>query len=121
MKQPVYHVYDLSYYYKADSVIDPEIPTKNRYVDLIHIHTKCTTDLKEYEWYSVVVFLQKYFLREQYNIYNPKLENIVPYFKHPKSLCSFYYDTIQYKNEADGSIVINNKHLKGIMTSRPVF
>jgi hypothetical protein len=121
MKQPVYHLYNIPYYFSADKVINMSLPDKNRYVNLINIHTKFTPTLQEYEWYSVVVFLQKYFLRERYNIYNPKLENIVPHFKNSKSLCSLYYDTIQYKNNTDGSVVINDQNLIGVMTSRPVF
>lgn len=121
MRQPVYHIYNIPYYFTSDQIIDKSLPEKNKYVQLINIHTKFMGTLHEYEWHSFVVFLQKYFLREKHNKYNPRLENIVPYFKNSKSLCSFYYETIQYKNETDGSIVVNDQNIIGVMTSRPVF
>ena len=120
MRQPVYHIYDIQYYFKPPQVISKSLPEKNKYVNQINIHTRFTSTLQEHEWCSFAIFLQKYFLRELHNTYNPKLENIVPYFKHPKSMCSFYYDTIEYKN-INGTIIVNDRNLVGVMTSRPVF
>lgn len=121
MHQPVYHVYDWHYSVGVNRVISPGLPSINKYVNTISILTKLVPNMSELEWTSFAVFVQKYFLREPHNIYNPKLENIVPYFKNNKSLVSTYYDTINYKNQTDGSIVVNDRNIIGVMTSRPVY
>ena len=121
MNQPVYHLYDISYYFEKPKIIVTSLPEKNRYVNTVNVHTRFMTTLSDTEWVHFVVFLQKYFLRDGNNIYNPKLDNVVPYFKDVKSLCSMYYETIQYKNNTDGSIIVNDRHIVAVMTSRPIF
>jgi hypothetical protein len=121
MNQPVYHLYDVSYYMSPPRVINNDLPEKNRHVNVANVHTRFTSTLSDPEWVELVVFLQKYFIRERHNVYNPKLDNIVPFFKDSKSLCSFYYETVQYKNKTDGSIIVNDRHISAVMTSRPIF
>ena len=121
MSQPVYHLYDVSYYLAKPRVIKKDLPDKNRYVNIVNVKTKFTSTFSEQDWTGLVVFLQKYFIREKHNVYNPKMDNVVPFFKDSKSMCSFYYETVQYKNETDGSIIVNDRHISAVMTSRPIF
>jgi hypothetical protein len=80
--QPVYHIYDISYYFRSNKIIDNDLPSKNKYVNLQNILTKTTSEMNEIDWVNFVNFIQKYFLRIDGNIYNPKLENILPFFKN---------------------------------------
>ena len=37
--QPVFHVYDISYMFKAPGIIDDSLPTKNKYTNFKDIET----------------------------------------------------------------------------------
>ena len=119
--QPVYHIYDLSYYFWANTIINNELPITNKYVNLNNIHTKINTNMSEIDWVNFINFIQKYFLRTDGNVYNPKLDNVVPFFKNSTdSLISIYYQDIIYTN-LDTSCNISDKNIIGVITSRPLY
>jgi hypothetical protein len=115
LRQPVFHAYDISYYFSPNRVISPNIPEKNRFTDFIHVKTNLMDEITEKQWALFVEFIQRNFLKQKNNEYSPKLENILPYFKNStKSLFSFYFkDNITVDNP------ITNE-LLGVMTSRPI-
>ena len=120
--QPVYHIYDLSYYFRSNKIIDNDLPKTNKYVNVQNIITKNTSsDMNEFDWTNFVNFIQKYFLRTEGNVFNPKLENVLPFFKNStNSLISFYTEDVVYK-DLDTKGNIQDKNIVGVITSRPVY
>jgi len=119
--QPVYHIYDISYYFRSNKIIDNDLPSKNKYVNLQNILTKTTSEMNEIDWVNFVNFIQKYFLRIDGNIYNPKLENILPFFKNStNSFISFYTEPVIY-NEIESNVNITDQNIVGVITSRPIY
>ena len=119
--QPVYHIYDISYYFRSNKIIDNNLPTTNKYVNLHNIITKNTAGMSELNWIHFINFIQKYFLRTSGNIYNPKLENVLPFFKNStNSLISFYHEDVIYK-DIDTKDTVTDQKILGVITSRPVY
>jgi hypothetical protein len=119
--QPVYHVYDISYYFLSNKIIDNELPVTNKYVNVNNINTKINVDMTEIDWINFINFIQKYFLRNDGNVYNPKLDNVVPFFKNSvNSLISIYYENIIYRS-LDTANDISDKSIVGVITSRPIY
>jgi hypothetical protein len=119
--QPVYHIYDISYYFRSNKIIDTDLPTTNKYVNLHNIITKNADNMTEIDWINFVNFIQKYFLRNNGNIYNPKLDNVLPFFKNStNSFISFYNENVIY-TDIDTKGNINDQNIVGVITSRPVY
>lgn len=111
IKQPVFHAYDISYYFYPNKIINPELPEKNRFTNFKHVQTYVMDEMTEHLWASFVDFIQLNFLKNKNNEYYPKLDNILPYFKNSsKSMFSFYTESLV----SDKSTTIS------VMTSRPV-
>jgi len=109
IKQPVFHAYDISYYFYPNKIINPDLPEKNRFTNFKNIDTYLIDEMTEPRWASFVEFIQTNFLKNKNNEYHPKLDNILPYFKNSsKSMFSFYTD----KDALYSTI--------SVMTSRPV-
>lgn len=111
IRQPVFHAYDISYYFYPNKVIQPDLPAKNRFTNFKDIHTYLIDEMKEAKWADFVEFIQTNFLKNKNNEFHPKLDNILPYFKNSsKSMFSFYIESLPDKIPT----------LLSVMTSRPV-
>jgi hypothetical protein len=60
--QPVYHIYDISYYFRSNQIIDENLPTMNKYVNLNNIITKNTEGMNEIDWINFINFIHNIFL-----------------------------------------------------------
>jgi hypothetical protein len=121
MIQPVFHFYDIYYWFINVGIIRHELPIKNRYTNFNNIVTLrfediSTTILKEF-----VTLVRLNYLRNNENTFTPETENIVPYFvgHNTKSFYSFYWEkNILLDNKHNTTI--EDKKLIGVMTSRPL-
>ncbi len=112
IRQPVFHAYDISYYFFPNKIIDPELPAKNKFTNFTHIQTYLMDEMTEPRWATFIEFVQVNFLKNKNNEFHPRLENVLPYFKNStKSMFSFYTETTK---EAPIPTTIS------VMTSRPV-
>lgn len=120
--QPVFHVYDFYYYLFPCGIINPDLPQKNRYTNVINVKTtyfnkvKSSTKLTDF-----INFIQVHFLRNGDNVFLPQKQNIVPYFqghKHP-SFFTFYYDKQLIQDTKTNELIPHNK-IVGVITARPL-
>ena len=108
IKQPVFHAYDITYYWYPNRVIDANLPTKNRFTNFKDIQTYLIGEMTENKWALFIEFIQTNFLKNKNNEFHPKLGNVLPYFKNStKSMISFYTDPETTK-------------VLSVMTSRPI-
>lgn len=113
VRQPVFHAYDVSYYFYPNKVIQPGLPEKNKFTNFKDVKTYLMDEMTEPLWASFIEFVQTNFLKNKNNEFQPKLDNVLPYFKNAsKSMFSFY--TEPAREAAPFPTLVS------VMTSRPV-
>jgi hypothetical protein len=119
--QPVFHVYDFIYMLNPPGIINHNLPEKNKYTNFKNIDTIMFQEVSELKLSRFVNFIRSNYLQNKENIFSPKLENIIPYFKghNAKPFISFYNEENLMLNLKKGTIV-EDKKIVGLMTSRPI-
>ena len=119
--QPVFHVYDLSYYFKPPGIIQESLPEKNKYTNFKDIDTIIFSELTSIQKQRFINLIKIHYLQNKDNIFSPSSENIIPYFTshNDKSLISFYYDNNLMVNLKKGTIMDDRKII-ATMTTRPI-
>ena len=129
VSQPVFHVYDFSYYFYPPGIIQLDLPIKNKYTNFKDIITTTYTELSSLHKTELVYFIQQHYLKNGENIYQPESKNIFPYFEgvtnHKSSQPSFssfftFYWEKNLVEDVKKGTVIENKKMIGCITSRPV-
>ena len=119
--QPVFHVYDIFYMIWPPGIINHTLPTKNKYTNFKNIETITYDKATDLQLNKLVNFIKLNYLQNKDNIFNPKLENITPYFQchNTTSFLSLYNEENSLLDLKKSTIVKDNKII-GIMTSRPI-
>ena len=117
--QPVFHFYDIYYWFKNVGIINKELPKKNKYTNFTNIVTIDFEKISKKQIKQFLFFIQNNYLKNKDNIFNPYENNIIPYFTGNihTCFCSFYYETILLEDIKNKN-TINDKKLIGVMTSR---
>jgi hypothetical protein len=121
VSQPVFHIYDLSYYFKPPGIILGLLPEKNKYTNFKNIDTFFFYNLTPIQKQRFINLIKAHYLQNKDNIFSPSSNNIIPYFTghNDKPCISFYYDDTLMTNFKKGTIV-NDRKIIGAMTSRPI-
>ena len=116
--QPVFHFYDIHYWFRNVGIIRHELPEKNRYTNFTNIETISFEKINKNKLKQFLFFIQQHYLKNKDNHFSPQKENISPYFTghQYECFCSFYYEKILL----NGKNIIEDKKLIGVMTSRPL-
>jgi hypothetical protein len=118
--QPVFHFYDFHYWIKNVGIISNELPKKNKFTNFQNIKTHTSNSLTDNQWKNIVAFIQLNYLRNKYNIFHPKLENVKNYFIGHNYPCYWsIYQIDEMIHNSNNNIIENNKII-GIMSSRPL-
>ena len=119
--QPVFHFYDLHYWLINVGIICKELPEKNMYVNLKKIKTKDFEYIDELTKKQIITLIRlNYFINNE-NKYDPKPENILPYFigHNSKTYWSYFLEPELLIDNKTGKTIEENKII-GIITSRPL-
>lgn len=119
--QPVFHFYDLHYWFVNKGVINKELPEKNMYVNLKKIKTKEFEYIDELTKKQIITLIRLNYFTQNENKYDPKQENIIPYFSghNSNTYWSYYLEPDILIDNKTGKMIEENK-LIGIITSRPL-
>ena len=119
--QPVFHFYDLHYWFVNKGIISKELPEKNMYVNLKKIKTKEFEYIDELTKKQLITLIRLNYFTQNENKYDPKQENIVPYFigHNSKTYWSYFLEPELLIDNKTGKTIEENK-LIGIITSRPL-
>jgi hypothetical protein len=119
--QPVFHFYDLYYWFINVGIISHELPEKNRYTNFYNITTKPFEMIDVLTLKEAILLIQLNYLRNKENTYSPKKENIVPYFigHNSKTYWSYYSEPEILIDNKTGK-TIEEKKIIGIITCRPL-
>ena len=119
--QPVFHFYDLHYWLINVGIICKELPQKNMYVNLKNIKTKDFEYIDELTKKQIITLIRlNYFINNE-NKYDPKPENILPYFigHNSKTYWSYFLEPELLIDNKTGKTIEENKII-GVITSRPL-
>ena len=119
--QPVFHVYNLSYYLNAPGIINDFLPEKNKYTNFKDIDTilfQDTTSIQKQRFFNLI---KTDYLQNKDNIFSPKSDNVIPYFNghNDKSFISFFYKDENMIDLKNGTIIADRKPI-AVITSRPL-
>ena len=119
--QPVFHFYNLHYWLINVGIICKELPQKNMYVNLKNIKTKDFEYIDELTKKQIITLIRlNYFINNE-NKYDPKPENILPYFigHNSKTYWSYFLEPELLIDNKTGKTIEENKII-GVITSRPL-
>jgi GNAT superfamily N-acetyltransferase len=118
--QPVFHTYDLFYYFSPNRIIQKELPRENKFINFKEIEVLQTNSLKDEYIQKITDFISINFHRKGSNIFEIKRETFEPYFIGHNYSCfySFFYKDKLYDSENN---VISQKKLIGFVSTRPLY
>ncbi len=119
--QPVFHFYDVYYWFINIGVIRKELPEKNRYVNFKKIKTKYFEEVDKLTKKQIVTLIRLNYFRNNENKYDPKEENIGSYFigHNTKTFWSYFVEPELLIDNKTGKTIEENKII-GVITSRPL-
>ena len=125
--QPVYHFYDVYYWFFNIGIIRHELPEKNRYTNFKDIETitseKVLGDdsIMKAKLTNFMDLIQLNYLKNDDNTFLPEKENIIPYFEghNSPSFFSFFWEP-DVLIDVKTNTTIDTKMLVGAITSRPL-
>lgn len=121
MHQPVFHVYDIGYFFTSPRIISRALPLKNKYTNFTNIQTQLFSQLTSLQLQRFAHFVQTEYLQNGDNTFSPTLTELTPYFYGhiQPSFFSFFKTPVTWIKK-DTTRIVDNKWI-GIMTSRPVY
>ena len=119
--QPVFHFYDIYYWFVNSGIIRKELPDKNRYVNLKNIKTDLFENINQDILKQIIIFIQLNYLRNNDNTFLPQKDNVVPYFvgHNTNTFWSIYWQPDILIDNKNGK-TIEEKKIIGVMSSRPL-
>ncbi len=122
--QPVYHYYDILYWFYDKGIIREELPQKTKYTNLKEIKTydlDHLTNKKLLLKEAITLIQYNYLYNKKSSVYFPKEKNVIPYFEGHSNKCfwTFIQKPETFMNTSNGKL-IENKLLVGLITSRPL-
>ena len=122
-EQPVFHYYDVYYWFNDIGVIDTEPPLKNKYYNS-NILTKQVKDVSTHAIKEVIRLIQSNYILNKENKENkflPKMENFMPYFAGHNSACfCTTLSDISLHQSTKTDDIIEVDVIIGLITSRPL-
>ena len=120
--QPVFHYYNILYWFSTNKVINNDLPTVNKYYNMREIQTFKYTDLSSIDKQYIINFLKKYFLRTKKVNYLPSIQSFESNFENHAfpsfiSLYSINSTLFDYKKNN----TIDLKDIISVMTTKPLY
>ena len=119
--QPVFHFYDIYYWFINVGIIRKELPEINKYVNLKKIQTKQLETLDKLTTRQIISLIKLNYYRNRENKYDPDANNILPYFvgHNMPTFWSYYAEPELLLDNKTGKTIEETK-IVGIITSRPL-
>lgn len=119
--QPVFHIYDLQWYLFPCGIIKYQLPEKNKYTNFKNIETHIFSKCSKLKITQFIHLIRQHYIQNGENQFNPKKENIIPYFIGHNSECffSFYYKD-ELMTDLKTKEIISNTKLISVTTARPL-
>lgn len=115
--QPVFHYYNILYWFKPPGIIYPELPCANKYVNLININTRNIDNINNSELQKISNFIKNYYLKNKNIHYSPEPKHIFEYLKsnnHPSYVSVYNNNELLFENDT----ISNKKECIGVFSTR---
>ena len=121
--QPVFHNYDILYYFCSPHIILEELPKTNKFCNFQNIETKTRLTKEDISIFSK--FIHEFYIQNKHlpeNQFLPNPENIIPYFPEDQKNPNFYsfYKESNMTNDLTTGQVTESCKIVAVMTSRPM-
>lgn len=119
--QPVFHVYDILYFFWNPGIIIHTLPNPNKFCNFKNINTYPFSQLSEIKKNEIVHFIQTNYFREKNNYFHPKRENFDSYFigfSDPCFLSLFTENILMFDKK--NNVARNTTKISGVISSRPI-
>ncbi len=114
-EQPVFHYYDLGYYWFPPGLIEKNLPKLNKFCNLKDITISSEVTQKH------VQFIKENYLQNGSNTFSPTITNIQPYFEgHNHAIYISTYLAPDMLVDSKTQKVIETEKIIGMMTTRPL-
>jgi len=119
--QPVFHIYDLKYYFFPPGIIEHSLPEKNKYTNFKSIETMPFDKVSDLTINKFINFIQIHYLQNKNNKFMPQKNNVLPYFSNisGKAFFTFYYEDIILQDYKTNE-TFKDKKIISVMTSKPL-
>jgi len=119
--QPVFHVYDFSYYIWPPGIINHDLPEKNRYCQFANVETIPYSKLSDLQLTRFTHLIRNHYLKNKDNVFAPQKENITCYFvgHNSESFFSLYTEE-ELLLDTKTNAPLKNRRLISVMTTRPL-
>ncbi len=118
-RQPVFHFYNLMYWFFPPGIIIHDLPEKNKFTNFSNITIKNYENCDENELTIFQTIIKNNFFRFKSIKYDLQLENIKPYFEGHNHPCYFGFYNIEETSIANYEKNIKENKCIGVITSRP--
>lgn len=118
--QPVFHIYDYSYYLWGNGIINEDVEV-NRYCNFKDIYNEEYSKISKLQKENFQHLIYLNYAQSDIVAYRPKLENIDPYFEGHNGKCyiSLYYKDKPMRDNSTREL-ITTKTVVGALTTRPL-
>lgn len=120
--QPVFHYYNLIYWFTSNRIINEELPVVNKYCNMREIKTFKYTDLENIDKQFIINFLKSFFLRTNTVNYLPSIKSFESNFEnhvYPSFISIYSNDTSLFDYKKNNKI--DYKEIISVMTTRPLY
>ena len=120
--QPVFHYYNILYWFTSNRVINNELPVVNKYCNVREIKTFKYTDLTNIDKQYIINFLKSFFLRTDIVNYLPSIKSFESNFAnniYPSFISIYSNDTSLFDYKKNNKI--DFKEIISVMTTRPLY
>ena len=119
--QPVFHFYDVYYWFVNVGIIQKELPERNKYVNQTQIQTKPGDTLDKLRTQQIIRLLKSQYYRNRENKYDPDANHVLPYFvgHNMPTFWSYYVEPELCIDNKTGKTIEENK-IVGVISSRPL-
>ncbi len=120
--QPVFHYYNLFYWFMTNRIINEDLPIANRYCNMREIHTYKFDELTNIDKQYIINFLKNFFLRTKNVNYLPSMTSFESNFDNHSypSFVSIYSNNANLFDYKKNNI-IDFKEIISVMTTRPLY
>lgn len=115
IQQPIFHKYNIMYYFSSPQLIQLEQPCKNKYTNFSNIETTSFAKLEDPLWNKFLSMIQNKIgdIKTKHDI-SPIFNSVLE-----RSYISFYNEPVIYENIEKG-YYMDEKRPLGLITSRPL-
>lgn len=118
--QPVFHCYNIFYWFSPPGIITFDLPTANKYLNILNIKSYGLSSIQEVKLDSFCNFIKNYYMNLLNSKYKPSKKALISYFSGCNNECyiSFYEEPKIIFDKGQPKSTIED--ICGVISAKPV-